>query len=132
MTNSATFRDAVSAPVAKSESSAQIQARGSEVNTEPPYTSYEAVNPRPFLVDHYQLGDTWKEKMGGFVKEVDALNNYLTYEIESKKIDGSLSSVREVLKSLEKQANVNKTDRIVSKIAKISAYVDFLNKTRDL
>ena len=99
---------------------------------EVPYTEYKTKNENQYLVDHYEIGDTWQEKLGGFETEVNTIDMYIRDKIDSGLMDNSLAAVKETIKKLEKQSNVNKEDRTVSKIAKISAYAEFLMKTKRL
>ena len=101
-------------------------------SVEVPYTAYREKNGKPYLVDHYQIGDTWQEKLGGFETEINIIDMYIKDKIESGLMDSSLDAVRETIKKLEKQCGVNKEDRTVSKIAKLSAYAEFLMKTKRL
>ena len=101
-------------------------------HVEVPFTEYESQNGKPYLVDYYEIGDTWQDKLGGFETEINTLNLYLKDKIESGLIDNSLDSVKQVIKKIEKQCGVNKEDRTVSKISKLSAYAEFLMKTKGL
>jgi hypothetical protein len=97
-----------------------------------PYTDYKSQNGRPYLVDYYQIGDTWRDKLGGFETEINTIDMYLKDKIENGIMDNSLEAVKIMIKKLEKQCGVNKEDRTVSKVSKLSAYAEFLLKTRNL
>lgn len=101
-------------------------------NVPVPYTEYSSKNGRPYIVDYYQIGDTWRDSVGGFETEVNTLDMYLRDKIESGLMDNSTEAVKEAIKKIEKMCGVNKEDRTVNKIAKISAYAEFLLKTRKL
>lgn len=101
-------------------------------HVEVPYTEYRSQNDKPYLVDHYEIGDTWQDGDGGFEYEVNTIDRYLNDKIESGLIDNKVGAIKEVIKKLEKQCGVNKEDRTVSKIAKMSAYAEFLMKTKRL
>jgi len=122
------FRESVEPNEPVEEKSFEPQPSVSDNRIEPPFTDYETAHGHPFVVDHYELGDTWQEKMGGFLPEVQEITTYLMRKIGAKEIDNSTDAVKETIKGLEKVSNVKKSDRIVTKIAKVSAYVEFLNK----
>jgi hypothetical protein len=123
-----TFRTPVEQPTPVPEKSMESQPGISQTQLEPPFTDYEQAHGHPYVVEHYELGDTWKERMGGFMPEVQAITTYLMRQIGTKEMDNSVDAVRETIKRLERVANVKKSDRVVSKIAKVAAYVEFLNK----
>jgi len=99
---------------------------------EPPYLDWEHEKGKPYLVDYFDLGEYWQDKVGGFEKEVATINNYVRDEIEQGRIDNSVEAVKNLLKKIEKQAGYDKTDRNVVKIAQMAAYTEFLYKTRDI
>lgn len=104
----------------------------SVTNVEPPYLDWEAEKGKPYLVDYFDLGELWDDKVGGFEEEISTIKSYVQDEIEQGRIDNSVGAVKEMLKQVEKQANIEKTDRLVVRIAKIAAYTDFLYKTREI
>lgn len=101
-------------------------------NIEVPYTEYRKQHGKPYLADYYGLGDTWQDKLGGFETELNVLDMYIRDKIDSGLIENSLDSVKQVIRKIEKQCGVNKEDRTVSKISKLSAYAEFLMKTKGL
>lgn len=124
-----TFRSAQE-PVADQAPPSGVPATsGGEVDVEVPYLDYEASSGHPFLVDHYNLGDSWADPMGGFPKEVENLEEYVSDQIRSGEIANSAADVKGLIKRLEKMTNVDKESRPVVKIEILSAYVDFLRRT---
>ena len=103
-----------------------------ETHIEPPFLDYEKVNGHPYLVDHFKLGDSWQDKMGGFGKEIETIDSYLESQIKYGKIDNSVEAVKEALKKIEKMCGADKTERVTMRIEKIAAYAEFLNKTMDI
>jgi len=99
---------------------------------EVPYTEYKSQNGKPYIVDHYQIGDTWQDSDGGFKVEINTIDTYLREKIESGIMENSIPAIKEAIKKIEKACGVNKEDRTVNKIAKVSAYAEFLLKTRGL
>ena len=110
-------------------------AHVSNVEVEPPFTSYETDKGKPFLVDHYELGSLWNETdmySQGYKPEVESINTYLNYLIDKGELNNSLPAVREKLKSIEKMVNVGKEERTAVRVGKVAAYVDFLIKTDNI
>ena len=67
---STVFRSHVEVPVVAQEVTKPVKpTTDGKTGIEPPYLDYESVNGHPYLVDHFQLGDSWKDKLGGFEKE---------------------------------------------------------------
>lgn len=105
---------------------------GAEVTIEVPYRDYQDNNGRPFVADHYQLGDTWYEPNGGFPNEVAAIEDYVENQIKRGEIANTQGDVKTLLKRLEKITNVDKESRSLVKVETIAAYVEFLRKTDTL
>lgn len=100
-----------------------------DVEIEVPYTEYEKENHHPYMVDYFKLGDTWKEKIGGFEDEVSLIEDYFKGEIESGKLKNEIGSVKEKMGKIYKLCNIDKTERVTMQIEKLSAYLEFLKKT---
>lgn len=105
---------------------------GGIVNIEVPYTDYETQNGKPFVVDHYELSDHWKDYEGGFGEEVATIDEYIQSKIQNGELANSQSAIKEELKKIEKATNMNKEERIVIKLGNISAYVKFLMESDNI
>lgn len=122
----------------KSDSAPQPLSRGdsttigSVTNVEVPYLDYEAQKSHPFSVDHYELGDRWRDPTGGFPSEVSEIENYFREKITSGEVANSLSAVKARLKEIEKVTNVSKEERRVIKLSTIAAYIKFLKETDNI
>lgn len=117
------------------EARSEPQIKGDGVSTqdsttvEPPFTEYEKINKHPYLVDHFKLGDTWQDKLGGFGDEVSSIEGYFKEKIQQGEIRNDVESVREKLKSIYKLCGIDKTERTTMQIEKLAAYIEFLRKT---
>jgi len=98
---------------------------------EPPYLDYHREKGKPYIADYFGLGELWQDKVGGFKEELDTIDNYVKDEIEQGRLDNSTESVKELLKSIEKQIG-NKTERVTIKIAQMAAFTNFLYKNREI
>lgn len=128
-----TFRDRQQTSDVKTEEKPIKQgASPVETTVEPPYLDYEHEKGKPYLVDYFDLGEYWQDKVGGFESEVQTINNYIKDEIEQGRLENSVEAVKNLLKKIEKQAGYDKTDRNVVKIAQMAAFTEFLYKTRDI
>ena len=110
-------------------------ATTNEVETEPPFTSYEADKGKPYLVDHYELGSLWNEAdmySDGYKGEVETINKYLDQQIGRGEINNTLDSVKTELKRIEKMINVKKDARTAVKVGLVTAHVKFLLETDDI
>lgn len=94
-----------------------------------PYTAYESENNHPYLVDHFKLGDTWNDKLGGFQDEVSAIEGYFKQEIQRGNIQDDVSAVKGQMNKLYKLCGIDKNERVTMQIEKLAAYIDFLKKT---
>ena len=106
-----------------------------EVETEPPFTSYEIDKGKPFVVDHYELGNLWNEAddySDGYQGEVDTINSYLDQQISRGEINNTITSVKNELKRIEKITNIKKDTRTAVKIGIITAHIKFLMETSDI
>lgn len=96
---------------------------------EVPFLDYHREHGKPFIADHFQLGDTWSDNTGGFPEEVGLIDTYLEDQINQGEIPNDVNAVKEVIKKIEKITNINKNERPVVKIDIIAAYVKFLMTT---
>lgn len=96
---------------------------------EVPFTDYQQEHHHPYTVDHFELGDTWSDKYGGFTEEIQNIEGYFKNQIEQGKLDNSVEAVKTKLKGIYKLCNIDKTERITMQLEKLSAYIDFLKKT---
>lgn len=131
MANDNIFRSRVEKPT--EDEAPKIEKIGTgekslEIETEPPFTDYENIKGHPFLVDHFQLGDSWKDKMGGFEKEVNTVNNYLENLIDSGKLKNNIGAVKTELKRIYKMADIKDTERSTMQIEKLIAFIEYQNK----
>lgn len=106
--------------------------RGSEVEAEAPFTDYQNLNHHPFLVDYYKLGDTWKDKLGGFEEEITKIEGYFKDRIEQGTMKNEVGAVKEKIKKIYKLVGIDKSERTTMQIEKLAAYIDFLKKTDDI
>jgi len=130
-----TFREQPSEAEArpKQETTKPVDAKtDGKTAIEPPFLDYEKVNGHPYLVDHFKLGDSWQDKMGGFGEEIGTIDGYLANQIKYGKIDNSVEAVKGALKKIEKMCGADKSERVTMRIEKIAAYTEFLNKTMDI
>ena len=100
----------------------------SVVNVEVPYNSYEQTHGRPYLADHFSLGDTWES----FNQEVGLLDNYLKSKISSGEIADSPTAIKKIISQMEKMNNLKDEERTVVKLGVLSSYVKFLMSKEDI
>jgi len=94
-----------------------------------PHTEYSKEHNHPFTVDYFKLGETWQDSAGGFQEEVDSIEAYMKSQIDLGRIDNSTEAVKSKLDKIYKMCGIDKSERVTMQIEKLSAYIDFLNKT---
>lgn len=123
-------RASTSEPVSTPEP--QIKGDGvstQDTDVEPPFTEYEKINKHPYIVDHFKLGDTWQDSLGGFDSEVRTIEDYFKGKIASGEMKNDIASVKDKLKGIYKLCGIDQTERTTMQIEKLSAYIEFLKKT---
>lgn len=115
----------------------EIQKKGDGVSTqetdvEPPFTEYEKVYKKPFLVDHFKLGDSWQDSFAGFDSDIRNIEDYFKGKITTGELKNDSTSVKEKLKTIYKLCGIDPTERTTMQIEKLSAYIDFLKKTDNI
>lgn len=115
-------------PPPKKEEKVEPQAQTQTTDIEPPLTGYEAVNKKPFTVEHYELPEVWEP----FSDDVSIIETYLQEKAEKGEIENSTQAAKELLKKVEKMVNSDKTERTVVKLAKVAAYIKFLKETENI
>lgn len=108
------------------------QTTVSTTNIEVPYMDYHHSHGEPFSVSYFQLGDTWDSGIGGFSKEVNAIESYFMSKIASGELPNDVEAIKSRLKEIEKVANVAKEHRTVVKIGAVASYLRFLNDVDDI
>jgi len=103
-----------------------------ESDVEVPFTEYQKQHHKPFVADHFKLGDRWADEIGGFNTEVTSIEGYFKDKIEKGEMVNTTEAVREKLKGIYKLCNIDKTERTTMQIEKLAAYIDFLRKTDDI
>lgn len=113
----------------------QIKGDGAEAHKsdiEPPFTDYEKTYKKPYIADHFKLGDRWNDELGGFDAEVKSIERYFADKINKGEMKNEIGSVKEKINSIYKLCNIDKTERTTMQIEKLAAYIDFLRKTDDI
>lgn len=87
------------------------------------YTEYQNKTSRPYLADHYELGDTWEV----FNNEIQSLDQVIQDKIKSGEISNTPEAVKKVIKEMEKFNNLKDEDRTVIKLGILSSYAKFLD-----
>ncbi len=111
-------------PVSKIESPAQSMSDDIEV----PYNDYQSKHGKPYIAEHFNLGDKWDDPVGGFPKEIGVISQYIEDKIAQGEIANSVEAVKDLLKGMEKFNNLKGESRPVVKIEVLSHYVEFLQK----
>lgn len=117
---------------APSENKVGSNVSVSTTSVEVPYLDYSREHGHPHSVDYFKLGDTWKDPVGGFHKEVSAVEDYFNELIENGDIPNSITAVKDRLKSMLKVTNMDKEERNVIKMEVLASYVNFLRQSSDI
>lgn len=99
-----------------------------ETGIEVPYTSYEVDHQRPFVADHYGLGDSHKV----FESEIKEIEGYFKDKADHGKIENSTKTIKDLIAKYEKMANIGKEERTSMRVAKLAAFIRFLRETDNL
>jgi len=121
------FREKVE-PAVEPEAKGTTPTQASVSKVEVPYLDYEQENGKPYLVEIFELGEHWADRVGGFNEEIQAIEDYLREQVTSREIDNSLKGVKNRIKEIEKVVGVDKEDRAVIKLEVMAEYVKFLMK----
>lgn len=119
----------IKAPVNK------LVPRGVDVDVNPPFTEYEKMEGKPYLVEHYELGTMWNRGdmySDAFNSEVLAINTYLEHMISKGEVNNTIESVKNELKRIEKMINVKKDARKSMRIGLVAEYANFLLKSENI
>ena len=93
---------------------------------EVPYLDYEAEHGKPYLAEHFQLGDKWSDIDGGFPQEISEINTYIQEKIKSGETPNSVKAIKELINGMEKMNNLTKEERPVVKLEVLHHYIQFL------
>lgn len=88
---------------------------------------YEQATGRPYAADHYGIGDLWgRGAEKAFKTEIGAIDGFVRDKVLSGNMADSTEAVKKYLRSLEKGAKCDTFESDSNKIAKIYAYIKFL------
>ena len=102
------------------------------LDVEPPYTDYQTIKHKPYMVDYFKLDGNWEDKTGGFKQEIEALEAYVRERIEQGQLDNTIDAVKGFFKKVEKMSQADQTERVTMRISKMAAYIKFLKETDDI
>lgn len=103
------------------------QPIGGESKAEGLFIGYETDNDTPFVADYYGIGDTYKGDSEAY-PEVAEITEYINSLIRAGDLDNSLTAVRTKLKSLEKLAGVDSTERVNMKLIRLAEFAKFQSR----
>ena len=128
MTDSVTFRKAQSeSPTPDTlPTGPKHETTGQSDGVEVPFTEYHRSHGKPYVVDHYELGETWDDPQGGFESEITVIEDYLKQRIELGELADSKEAVAKEIREMERINNIRKEERTVIKLGTLSAYAKFL------
>lgn len=134
MSGEVSFKTASTPSTGSSEpqQTANKATTGSMSTVEVPYLDYERSNSKPFTVEFFGLGDTWKDPMGGFPNEIGIIEDYFQDRINSGNMANSISAVKERLKEILKVTNMSKEERNVIRVETLAAYIKFLQESDNI
>jgi hypothetical protein len=115
--------------VPQSVDSKDIKVSG-ESNIEVPYLDYRSEHKKPFCADFFELGEFGDNSV--YDDDIGEIENYLKKNVESGKMSNSTTAAKDKLKQMEKMVGYDKTERTVVKMAKLAAYVKFLQATDEI
>lgn len=119
-------------PTAPIEEKAKTPAKETPGQIDPTYTDYRQENHKPYIADYFELGELWDDTDGGFKSDVHIIEDYVSHLINNEKLTNTVKSVKSLLTSIEKQANVKSTDTTTTRIEKVKEYAKFLLATEHL
>lgn len=103
------------------------QPIGTEAKGDGLFVGYEVDNDTPFVADYYNISDTYKGDSESY-PEVAEITEYINSLIRLGELDNSLTAVRTKLKSLEKLASVDATERVNMKLIRLAEFAKFQNR----
>lgn len=94
------------------------------------FIGYESDNSVPFIVDLYDLRETYKADPESYAEVAD-ITRYLQDLVNSGQLDNSTKAVAEKIKQLEKLSGVDSTERVNMKLTRLAEYAKFENRVND-
>jgi len=93
-----------------------------------PYTDHKEQNGHSYLVDYFDLGDTYEV----FNDEISTIDSFMESRIKSGEIANTKKAVEKEIKLIEKLNNIKDEEREVVRIGVLAEYIKFLNSTKDI
>jgi hypothetical protein len=119
------FREAQApTPVSKVAKPSTDPVTQRNVEIEPPFTFYTKTKNKSYIADYFGIDEGWgdKDAYGG---DIDEIETYFKDKVERGHIENTTEAVKTLLKKYEKAIGLDKSERMVVKIAKMIAYLNF-------
>lgn len=94
------------------------------------FIGYEADNGVPFVVDYYELKDTYQADPDAYLEVAD-ITEYLQNLVTSGQLDNTTEAVKAKIQQLEKLSGVDNTERVNMKLTRLAEYAKFENRVNE-
>lgn len=131
---STTFRtQQPSAPVKESpRQESKSPSAPAQVSDDVPFTSWNIEHKVPFSAEFFDVAKIYNEPGALFTKEIENINKYFEDKVAHGEIVDDAGAIRHRLREIERHIGIEKGERPVIRISKVSAYIDFLRDTDNI
>lgn len=126
--SSSVFREPVEQPKAEaSVQEAEVDASSPVVTHVPELlATYSEDMGHPYTADYFEVPDMWKREEN-LKYEVETIEGYLQKQVSEGKLNNSTKAAKDFLKSMEKEAKIQRFDSPANRISKLVAFIEFKN-----
>jgi len=82
----------------------------------------------PYTIDYFELKNTDLD----FSQEVDALESFITKQIQSRNLEDNVTSYEKIIQELFIKAGVDSNEVSTSKLNKVLNYIELLNRNKTI
>jgi hypothetical protein len=97
-----------------------------------PFTLYKMQNKTPLVAQLMDISTYWDVPEAGMGGDVQAIEDYLLSSVRDGRYADSMGTIKQVVKTLEKEAGVDKLETMSVKLKKIAAYVRYLGELKNV
>ncbi|HNQ31725.1 MAG TPA: hypothetical protein PKJ68_04550 [Candidatus Woesebacteria bacterium] len=103
-----------------------------DADVEVPFTSWKVAHKVPFTAEYFDVAKFYNEPGALFTEEAENINKYFEDKVTRGEIVDDAGAIRHRLKEIEKHIGIQKGERPVLRLSKVSAYINFLRDTDNI
>lgn len=86
--------------------------------------TFQDESGKPYAAEYFDVKDMWN-KEAGLKYELETIEGYLKKQVSEGKLANNTKAAADFMKSMEKEAKIQRFDSAVQRITKLVAFIEF-------